>query len=128
MCRHLTLIAILAAAAAAMSAAPASAKRSCGSTRLLVQPGVRAEVTIARGRLSCAQARDIARLYGSRRGVRHSFPSRTLGYSTYPGGWQCGTLDHGDTRCVRGRLGSLRHGFTRAATRNAREVVLLFLF
>lgn len=128
MCRRLTTIAVLAAAVAAISAAPASAKRPCGSARLLVQPGVRAEVTIARGPLSCVQARSLARLYGSRRGIRHSFPSRTLGYSTYPGGWQCGALDHGNTRCVRGRLGSLRHGFTPAATRNAREVVLLFLF
>jgi hypothetical protein len=49
---------------ALISATPASASRSCGSTHLLVQPADTAQVTIARGQVSCAQARGVARLYG----------------------------------------------------------------
>jgi hypothetical protein len=92
-----------------------------------VQPADTAQVTIARGPVSCAQARGVARLYGSHGISSHSFPSRTLGYTTFPGGWQCGALNHGFAVCVRGGLGSLKKGLTFEATRNAREKLELAL-
>lgn len=110
----------------AFSATPAAANRSCGSTCLL-QGGSSVSVKIARGTLSCAQARAIARLYGSDRGTPHEFPARTRDYSTYPGRWRCGALDMGNAACFRGLFGSMKHGMTLSSVRPAREEVLLFL-
>jgi hypothetical protein len=115
------------AVAAAVPATLATSGRSCGSTPLQVQPRTSVRVTIIRGSLSCARARAVARLYGSRGISSHSFPARSLGYTVFPGGWVCGALSRGNAECVRGGLGSLKHGMTFEATRNAHEAFSLVL-
>lgn len=117
----------LVAAVAAISATTAAASRSCGATHLL-QGGGRARVTIIRGSFSCTEARGIVRLYGSSRGTGHYLNhGRALSYASYPGGWVCGALERGYSRCFRGGLGSLSKGLTLTSVRNARDVVKLFL-
>jgi hypothetical protein len=92
MYRRLMTIGVLAIVVAAIAATPASASRSCGSTHLLASPVETVQVTIARGPLSCAQARTVAREWGSSRGVVHRVSAAyTLWYTTYPGGWETGT-------------------------------------
>src|SRR4051794_12696436 len=104
MYRRFTTAAALVACVVALSATPAAASRSCGTTRLL-QGGASVRVTVDRGSVTCAQARGIIRLYGSSRGTNHG-PVRH-GYTTYPGGWRCYPLHHGTASCQRG--GSIRH-------------------
>jgi hypothetical protein len=95
--RLLTII-ILAALVATVSASPAAAARSCGSTALL--QGGRASVTITRGSLSCSQARAIIKLYGSNRATPHGLNGpHSAFYTTYAGGWICGPLEQGGSAC-----------------------------
>ena len=115
---RLTTIAILAAVAAVIPATSAAAERSCGTTHLL--QGGSATVTIVRGRLSCAQARGIVKLYGSKRGTPHGLNGPRSGMcTTYPGGWACGPLEQGGSACWRG-------GSVKNATK-ARDFVRLML-
>jgi hypothetical protein len=126
MYRRFMTIASLTAALAAISASPAGASRSCGTAHLLQGGGAR--VTIVHGSSSCAEARGVVRLYGSSRGTEHYLNhGRGLSYATYPGGWVCGALERGYSRCFRGGLGSLGKGLTLTSVRNARAVVELFL-
>ena len=95
-----------------------------------MSPAVSVKVKITRGSASCAAARSVARLYGTHGIATHSFRQRLAGYTTFPGGWVCGALNHGNGReggaeCFRGGLGSLKEGLTQAATRNAHEVISL---
>jgi hypothetical protein len=115
---RLTTVAVLTATAAAISATPAAAERSCGTTHLL--QGGSARVTIARGALSCSAARGIVKLYGSSRGTPHGLNGPRSGfYTTYPAGWRCGPLEQGGSACWRG--GSV------SSVNKARDVVWLEL-
>ena len=87
--------------AAPAASVPVSGKRSCGTTGLL--QGGNAQVTILRGNVSCATASSIIRLYGSSAGTPHNTQGpRSQMYSTYAGGWSCGSLEHGSSLCWRG--------------------------
>jgi hypothetical protein len=70
MYRRLLVIASLVAAVGATAAVPAVAKQSCGTTEL--DQGGRASVTIVKGHVSCAAARGIVKLYGSKTGTPHN--------------------------------------------------------
>ena len=115
MCNRLIATVILAAAAAAIAVpSGAYASRSCGSTGGY-------HVMVIRGSVSCGKARTVANEWESSKRVTHRFPAYTLWYFSFPGGWDCGTLDMGRVGCVRGGLGSLKNGFTYEATRHAHE-------
>jgi hypothetical protein len=96
---RLTTVSIFAAVAAAISAAPAAASRSCGAL-----PGgpVRRAVTIYRGSLSCGRARSVAKSYAH--GTFHGPVNgpRSAQYVTIPGGWRCSVIEQGGAGCVRG--------------------------
>src|SRR5262249_44213176 len=77
----------LCAAFIGLNPPPASAARYCGSAHFVEATGG-ARVTIRRGSLSCAQARQVASLWGSPRGTVHQpRPGRASRYTTFPGGW-----------------------------------------
>jgi hypothetical protein len=101
--RRLTIIAILAFLVAAISATPAAANRGCGAIGGGHQPVPRT-VTIYRGRLSCAQARMVAKGYISGRGTFHGPVNgpRSDQYVTLPGGWRCSVIEQGAADCTRG--------------------------
>ena len=105
--RRLLTIAILVAVLAAISAAPASAKHSCGGApidgRLYFGPY---RVVIFRGNLSCHTARALiqalvdgkGKLGGNPRGARSEY------YAKLPGGWRCQSGAGGGVACWRGKL------------------------
>jgi hypothetical protein len=99
--RRLSTIAILAALAAAICAAPAAAERSCGTLPGGPAPRV---VTIFHGPVSCAQARGAAKDYIAGRSTFHGPVNgpRSDQYITLPGGWRCSVIEQGGAACVRG--------------------------
>lgn len=96
---HLTTIAILTTAVAAISASPANAERSCGSIH---GEGQALKVTIARGHASCTQARQITSSFFSGHWPRHGGPSMASLYWSLPGGWRCTLRTNGGAGCWRG--------------------------
>ena len=98
---RLTTIAILAVLAAAISATPAAANRSCGSLPGGAAPRV---VTIFHGPVSCAQARRAARDYIAGNSKFHGPVNgpRSDQYITLPGGWRCSVIEQGGAACERG--------------------------
>jgi hypothetical protein len=93
-------IAILAALAAMTSVTPADASRSC---RVLPGGGAPHTVSIFHGRLSCAQARTVAKSYvhgGTFHGPING--PRSAQYLTLPGGWRCSVIEQGGASCARG--------------------------
>jgi hypothetical protein len=115
--RGALLIAALTIGLVAISAAPAVASRSCGTTPL--KQGGRASVTIARGPISCSKARATVRLYGTG-AVHYTCRSHAHSclYSTYPHGWRCGPLEMGGSACWLGG--------TNTAHARAVELTLVF--
>lgn len=103
--RHLTIIAILAAVLAAISATPASAFRSCG---IISASSVR--VTIDQGRVSCAEARAAIRLW-EKPGPRIEHGPRNGSFAqkswTMRDGWTCKEGTGGGV-CSVGGSGPLR--------------------
>jgi hypothetical protein len=95
--------------AIAFTATAAAAMRSCGA---ITVKGQRVSVTIARGTVSCAQARGVARSYVSGHGTLHGSPSgpRADMYVTLPGGWRCSVVEQGGAAC---KGGGSSHGSAR---------------
>jgi hypothetical protein len=100
---RLIIITIIASCAVVLSATPAAATRSCGTIGGGGQPVPRT-VAIYKGRLSCAQARAVAKSYVNGRGTFHGPASgpRSKQYITLPGGWRCSVLEQGGAACRRG--------------------------
>jgi hypothetical protein len=116
MYRRLTAIAILTIAVAAISAAPAAAKRSCGTERVqpgtsgpprtgsTSGPGIPYRIIVWRGSVSCRKARILIKATGEGKGTWHEAPDFAAIYTSFPGGWRCGpTGTGGGYGCVRGR-------------------------
>lgn len=121
MLKRLTTITVLTLAVAAIAATPASARRACGHS-------VGYQVTVIRGSVPCAQARTVAKDWATgKHAITHRVGSYNLWYFTLPGGWVCGTLDHGVAGCFRGGIGSLAHGFTYEAARHAHEEIEMLI-
>lgn len=94
-------VGLLAVVAAAISAPAAASTRSCGT---VTAKGQAVSVSIGRGRVSCAQARGVAKSYISGRGTLHG-PSngpRADMYVTIPGGWRCSVIEQGGAGCTSG--------------------------
>jgi hypothetical protein len=86
--RLITIVSVT-AAVAAISATPAvAAERSCGWITVSRQPY---HVQIARGSVSCREARGLIKTYGEGGGTVHQGrrESESEVYSTLPGGWIC---------------------------------------
>jgi hypothetical protein len=116
MYRRLTAIAILTIAVAAISAAPAAAKRSCGTERVqpgtsgppktgsTSGPGIPYKIIVWRGMVSCRKARSLIKATGEGKGTWHQAPAFAGIYTSFPGGWRCApTGTGGGYGCVRGR-------------------------
>ncbi len=115
MYRRLMTIASLAGALAVIFAAPAAAKRSCGSER--VQPGtigppkagsvggsgIPYEIVVWRGSVSCRTARSLIEATGEGKGTWHEARSIAGIYTSFPGGWRCALATGGGYGCWRGR-------------------------
>jgi hypothetical protein len=83
------------------SAAPrASASRSCGSIYAKDESQTM-KVTVARGRVSCAQARQTMRSFFSGHGTQHGGPSESTLYWVLAGGWRCQLATGGGGGCFR---------------------------
>ena len=80
--------------------APPAAQRSCGTVTATRQT---VRVTVVRGRVSCAQARGLARSYICGHGTFHAGPSQAATYITIPGGWKCSTEGMAGAGCISGR-------------------------
>jgi hypothetical protein len=122
MYRRLTLIAILTAAVGAIAAAPAAAKRSCGSERVepgtigppkngsTSGPGIPYKIIVWRGSVSCRKARSLIKATGEGKGTWHEAPDLAGIYTSFPGGWRCAAATGGGYGCVRGRrIGTSRY-------------------
>ena len=115
MYRRLMRIALLAIAVAAISAAPAAAKRSCGTERVLpgtigppktgstTGPGIPYKIVVWRGSVSCRKARSLIKATGEGKGTWHEAPDLAGIYTSFPGGWRCALATGGNYGCWRGR-------------------------
>lgn len=115
MYRRLMTIAVLAGVVAAIFAAPAAAKRSCGTERVqpgtisppkagsVSGPGIPYEIIVWRGSVSCRKARSLIMATGEGKGTWHEARSIAGIYTSFPGGWSCALATGGDYGCWRGR-------------------------
>ncbi len=115
MYRRLMIIAILTIAVAAISAAPAAAKRSCGTERVppgtsgpprtgsTFGPGIPYKIIVWRGKVSCRKARSLIKATGEGKGTWHEAPDLAAIYTSFRGGWRCAAATGGGYGCVRGR-------------------------
>jgi hypothetical protein len=115
MLRRLLTILTLAAILASVTAAVATAKRSCGTERVLpgtlspprpgssVGPGIPYRIVVLRGSVSCHKARTLIKATGEGGGTWHEAPSVSGIYTRLPGGWSCAPATGGGYGCWRGR-------------------------
>jgi hypothetical protein len=100
---RLLTIAVLAVVVAAISAAPAAARRSCGSVPVQ-GGGVGFRVVVLNGGASCREARSLIRTDGNGGGIHRRGPGGGAAsyYEILPGGWRCGSGASGIS-CTRGK-------------------------
>lgn len=122
--RLLTITLIAALAAAANSATPAAAERSCGTERVqpgrispatsgsTSGPGIPYKVIVERGSVSCAKALSLIKATGEGKGKWHEAPDVAQIYTSFPGGWSCALATGGNYGCWRGRrVGTYQHAY-----------------
>ena len=106
MLRRVATIAILAAALAAISAAPAIANRSCGGSTIdgpdYFGPY---RVVVTHGNVSCRTARALITALVDGKGKPGGNPNGAMSemYAKLPGGWRCASGAGGDVGCSRGK-------------------------